>query len=246
MALTQIPFEQSTSEFELVPAGVHPCRCCIIADLGMVDSTQWGIKRKVYIAFELLGTQMQTDNRPFSVGRSMNVSLHEKATLRMSLESWRGKSYSQADIEEMGGQFDIKKLLGVPATLNIMHEEKEGFAGESARTFPVIQGIMPGPKDCPAMVSAPIFFDWDAPDTETVYNTLPEWLIKRMGSDPRKPINTAVPPGTVHAVVPSGPQLARDALEGSSRAATPAPVQPPAPPAADGPSFEDFDDDIPF
>ena len=246
MALTQIPFEQSNSEFELVPAGVHQCRCSIIADLGLVDSTQWGIKHKVYMAFELLGTRMETDDRPYSVGRSMNISMHEKATLRTSLESWRGAPYSAQDIQTMGGQFDIKRLLGRPATIQVMHAKGEGFAGQEPRTYPDIASIMPGRKDFPAMVSAPIFFDWYADDAETVYHTLPEWLIKRMGSDPRKPINTAVPPGTVHAVVPRGPQMARDALDGSSRAATPAPVQPPAPPAQDGPSFEDFDDDIPF
>ena len=57
------------------------------------------------------------DGRPFAVSKTYTASLFEAAALRKDLESWRGKSFTE---EELGG-FDISKLLGCTARIEVGH-----------------------------------------------------------------------------------------------------------------------------
>jgi hypothetical protein len=68
------------------------------------------------------------------VSKFYTLSLNEKANLRKDLESWRGKAFSDAEIEN---GFDIEKLIGANCYLNIAQNDK----GKS-----VISAINPLPK----------------------------------------------------------------------------------------------------
>ena len=72
------------------------------------------------------------DGKPFHVQKRYTLSLHEKAGLRKDLESWRGKPFSDTELQG----FDVENLLGVAAMLNIVHAVVQGS------TFANIASIM--------------------------------------------------------------------------------------------------------
>ena len=110
--------------FELTPAGTFIARCYRFIDLGSHEQKfqgeSKGMKRLVMVGFELPGELME-DGRPFSIHKRYTWSMHEKSAMRKDFESWRGAKFTDADFGE--GGFDTRNLLGVPATLTIVHSE---------------------------------------------------------------------------------------------------------------------------
>lgn len=117
--------------FEPPPAGTFIARCYRFIDLGSHEQNYLGeskgLKRLVLIGFEL-PTESVTEGdyagRPFTINKRYRWSTHEKANMRKDLESWRGRKFNDSDFGP--GGFNVKNLLGVPATLTIVHSEKEG------------------------------------------------------------------------------------------------------------------------
>lgn len=143
------------------PAGMHLARCFQLIDLGTQKKTYQGEDkgeaRKVRASFELLGGDNMEDGSPFTISKSWFLSLHEKASLRKDLESWRGRPFSK---EEEAG-FDVSKLVGAYCLLNIVQEQGEGgkdYTKISAIT-PLIKGMVK-----PAPVNPDFIFDLDNPD----------------------------------------------------------------------------------
>jgi hypothetical protein len=82
--------------------------------------------------------------KPYSLTKEFTLSLHEKATLRKFLESWRGKNFT----EDEAKSFDVTKLLGVPCMLSVIH--KTGGNGktyaEIASVSQVVKGMTVPPQ----------------------------------------------------------------------------------------------------
>lgn len=134
-------------DFIPCPAGVHQGVCVDVVDLGMVTSTfvddktgQPKIQHKADIVWQT--SEAMADGRPFLVKKRYTLSLHEKATLRHDLESWRGRPFSEIEAEG----FDVERLLGVNALLNVQHK-----AGSKGGTFANVVSLMPLPKNMPPM-----------------------------------------------------------------------------------------------
>jgi hypothetical protein len=101
--------------FKGIDPGVHNARCDLIADLGMQE-TKFGQKHKLYVHFAVPGMEAEDkDGRKFQmgIGQSFTASLSPKSNLRKALEAWRGKPFSDEEVEG----FDITKLLNAPATI---------------------------------------------------------------------------------------------------------------------------------
>lgn len=153
---------ESGSNFEKCPEGTHPARCYKLIDLGSQE-TEWQGKKKqshkILIQFEILGDERMSDDRPFLLSKRVTASLGEAAALRKMLESWRGKAFTADELRA----FDLTKLLGSYALVNVVHAEKNG------RTYANLAGIMPLPKGMPR--PEPIndlgHFDLACPDWET-------------------------------------------------------------------------------
>ena len=152
--------ENSSPDFQPAPAGVWPGRLFRLVDLGTVKGEYQGkptSSRKVLFSFELLDPEAVTeDGRPASVHRRFTLSLGKKAALRGFLEAWRGRPFTD---DELAG-FDLTKVMGVGALINITHEVRDG------RAYAQIQSISPPPKGytIPPAVNPPLIFDLDNPD----------------------------------------------------------------------------------
>jgi hypothetical protein len=120
------------------PSGQHSAVCVDIVDMGILE-VKFGkeapkSQHKIRIVWQV--EEVMADNRPFIVQRRYTLSLHEKATLRKDLESWRGKQFTAEELEG----FDLEVLLGIPCLLNVIQEKKDGS------TYANVASIMRLPK----------------------------------------------------------------------------------------------------
>ncbi len=190
------------SNYTPPPEGMHIARCYRLIDLGTQPKSYQGQAkgeaRKIMASWEILGDERMPDGKPFTISKSWFLSMHEKASLRKDLESWRGKSFTT----EEEHSFDVAKLLGAYCLLNIVQEP--GADGSPYTKIKAITPLIKGmPK--PEPVNVNFIFDADDPDMEaygkfsdkmkeTIANCR-EWRTKRAGG---RPATTATAPATVN------------------------------------------------
>ena len=143
----QLPKPGEGGSFELTPAGTFVAVCYRFIDRGTHTSEFMGdrkTRREVMITWEL-ADELMADGRPFSASKTYTWSMHEKATLRKDLESWRGKAFVDEDFEGANA-FNTKKLLGAPCMLTISHETKgdKTFA-KVVSIGKLLKGVQPPP-----------------------------------------------------------------------------------------------------
>jgi hypothetical protein len=168
-------------DFKPAPVGNHRGVCTMLVDLGnqRVQSQMYGesVKHQVYVAWELPDETISWTDKdgneksgPVRIGKTYTVSLHENANLRADLESWRGRAFTE---EEKAG-FDISKLLGAPALINIAHK-----AGNNGKTYANVTAVTPIPKSMekPTPANGTVIYDGDNLGS---FDTLPEWLQKKI------------------------------------------------------------------
>jgi hypothetical protein len=170
--------ENKPSNYVLIPAGNHLARCYGMIQIGTVIEESGIYKgkeaHKVRISWETphechdFGQGMQ----PFAIHKEFTLSMHEKATLRKMLESWRGKPFT----EEEAIAFDITKLLGKACMLQVVHK-----TSGSGNTYADISSIATLPKgfECPAQVNPTIelsFDNWN----QNLFDSLPDFLKEKI------------------------------------------------------------------
>lgn len=219
MSLT-VSEADSGASFKPCPAGTWPARCVQLVDLGTQESAfegQTKRARKVLLGFEICDPEARRDDgAPFTVAKRVTVSLHEKSALRAFVQAWRGRPFEPAELRA----FDLRKLLGVPCLLGIVHVVKDG------RTFANISSCMRLPKGMPAPAGelALTRFDLSDPDWVT-YELLPERIRQQ---------------------IEQSPEFQQAAAHRPQRVSIPAPAAPAPAAGAAGSGFDDMDNDIPF
>lgn len=132
------------TNFAPAPAGTHAAVCVDVVDLGVIES-KWNGKtltqHKIKIVWQI--EEDRDDGKPFQVSRRYTLSLHEKAGLRKDLESWRGRAFTD---EELQG-FDVETVIGVGCLLNVIHNVKDGS------TYANVAGVMKLPKNMTSLQS---------------------------------------------------------------------------------------------
>lgn len=147
------------SSFTPVPAGTHLGICFRVIDLGTQQTTFNGDTKtahKVLISWEI-PDEVMSDGRPFMISQSYTWSMHEKATLRKSLEAWRGVAFTDRDFGPNG--FDIKNIIGKACTLSVVHTAKNGSVYANVASIgKVMKGI-----SIPELANPPAYL-WLHPD----------------------------------------------------------------------------------
>ena len=165
--------------FELIEAGVHLGLCYGVIDLGTQKVTfqnEIKLQRKVRILFELPNLKKEfkagEGEKPFSISKEYTLSLDAKANLYKDLVSWRGKQFTEEELEG----FDISKLLGKPCQIQIIH--KQGKNGDYA-AIQSITPIMKGTDYPKQTVNAQVEFSVDE-FSKSKFESLPEYLRKKI------------------------------------------------------------------
>ena len=181
--------EDKGGNFERCPAGMHLARCYRIVDLGTQKSEYMGQVKylhKIMLGWEIHGMhddgtpiKMQ-DGRPFGIFKNYTLSWSEKANLRLDLQSWRGKPFTQEEMRK----FDLKNVLGAWCMLNII--ERPGKS--DGKMYTNVDGVTPVPamikqNGLPTAVNKNELFKIDEPDME-MFNGFSDNLKAKISSSP--------------------------------------------------------------
>lgn len=180
--------EDKGGNFERCPSGMHLARCYRIVDLGTQKSEYMGQTKylhKVMLGWEIHGMhdngtpiKMQ-DGRPFAIFKNYTLSWSEKANLRLDLQSWRGKPFSQEEMRK----FDLKNVLGAWCMLNVIERP-----GQDGKTYTNVAGVTPVPamikqNGLPQAVNKDELFNIAEPNME-MYNAFSDNLKAKIASSP--------------------------------------------------------------
>lgn len=150
-------------DFEIVPEGTHIARCVRIVDLGMQPGGKDfpEPKKTVMFTFEIPAEMrlINGEERPALISRRFTASLHEKATLRKFLETWRGRKFTK---DELAG-FELRKVLGQPCMLTVVHSDNAGkhYANVQAAA------AMPRGSMAPAQMETAVYYEIEQGQDET-------------------------------------------------------------------------------
>lgn len=165
-------------DYEQPPVGTTVGRCVKIIDIGTQRGEYQGkatARRQNIIGWELpneLMTEGDYAGKPFTVSKFYTASLGEKANLRKDLENWRGRAFTEQELQG----FDAKNILGKACMLSLTANEKGKVK---------VTGVMALPKGMtvPDQVSPTVFFSLDEFDPQ-VFESLSDGIKKMIMASP--------------------------------------------------------------
>lgn len=167
-------------DFKIAPQGQYAAVCYRVIDFGhQYNATYDKWHHKVLIGWELHGenlvgdgTAYMEDGKPFITDATFTLSLAENSNLRPLLEGWRGRPFTD---EELDG-FDISKLIGVSCMLTIQHD-----VSKQGKTFANVKQASPLLKSLekPTVINPTVLFEID-PWNQKDFEALPEWMREKI------------------------------------------------------------------
>ena len=132
--------KQKGNDIDPIPAGFYPAICVGVYDLGNQYS-EWYKKttHKVTIVWEVPGQRIdleidgKMENLPRHISNRYTVSLGKKSNLRKMLVGWRGKQFTDDELEG----FDLKNILSINCQIQIIHDDN-GYAN--------VENVLPASK----------------------------------------------------------------------------------------------------
>ena len=126
-------FGSATKKRELIPEGQYDAICYGVIELGThTRVSKFGTKTnpEIMLMFEIPELEItyekdgQEVTAPRVINQKFNQFMADKANLRKFLEAWRGKSFTDDDINS----FTPDKVLGVGCQLSIEHSADGNYA----------------------------------------------------------------------------------------------------------------------
>lgn len=181
--------EDTGGSFERCPPGLHLARCYRIIDLGTQKTEYMGqpkLQHKITIFWEIHGTKEDgtplrlADGRPFSIFKNYTLSWSEKANLRLDLQSWRGRPFTQEEVR----RFDLTNVLDAWCMLNII--ERPAKTGN--KVYSNVESVTPVPSiikqsGLPAQVNKGEIFNLNEPDF-ALFETFSDSLKAKIQASP--------------------------------------------------------------
>ena len=111
-------------DFKPAPEGTWPAVCVDVVDLGIVQpkNPTYKPQHRIQLRWVLDAEPANGDGRPPMIVRSFGLSLNEKSNLRPFLEAWRGRAFTEAELEG----FDVETILGANCQLQVLHRRDNG------------------------------------------------------------------------------------------------------------------------
>ena len=138
--------KDSGGGFDTIAEGVYHAVCIGVYDLG-TQCYEYNSKQieshKVVITWELPDETIEIDGEdmPRNISKEYTHTLNKKADLCKHLEPWRGKKFTEKELEG----FNIEKLLTANCQLSIVHTFKKKDARKE-NPWADVGGIMALPK----------------------------------------------------------------------------------------------------
>ena len=180
--------EDTGGNFERCPPGMHLARCYRIVDLGTQKSEYMGEVKylhKIMLGWEIHGSDengkalKMNDGRPFAIFKNYTLAWSEKANLRIDLQAWRGKAFTQEEMRK----FDLQNILGAWCMLNIIERQ-----GQNGNTYSNVSSVTPVPSvikqsGLPQAINKNEMFNLQKPDM-AIFETFSENLKTKITSSP--------------------------------------------------------------
>lgn len=167
----QIPTQNTA---ELLSAGAKPGVMEGMAYLGLQQKNFLSGPKTIHeLWFRFVfPTVLKSDGRPFSIDRTITLSLHEMSALRPLLEGWFGRQLTPSEITDI----DLFDLLGRSALVNVVHNKSN-----DGRVFANIASLseLPAEIETPVLNTEPIKFDLGAWDP-VAFDRLPRWVQEKI------------------------------------------------------------------
>lgn len=177
---------KAKADFTPAPQGTHVAICVQAIDLGTQFSKFYQkAAKKVLLGWEL-SNEPGTDGKPLLVWKRYTASLSKNSTLRAHLEAWRGRKFTQAELEG----FELKNVLGAPCMVTIAHEDRDG------QTYGQVTAVTALPKGTtkPTVIANLVTFDLDKWD-DGVFQTFSDNLKKTIMESAEMQERSATPVG---------------------------------------------------
>lgn len=162
--------QKATTNIEPVSEGTHLGVCYMLVDLGLqFNETFKNSSKKVLIGWELPDEKITLEDGEHNrvISKRYTASLNESANLRQDLEAWRGRAFTDKELEA----FDLRNIVGTSCLINVVHRESGG------KKYANVQNIMALPKGMEKgkPSETPVIFDLDKDPVQAV-ETLPDWI----------------------------------------------------------------------
>ena len=170
-------------DFDPVPAVMQHAVCYAVIDIGIQPQNNplFKPKAKVVFIWELPYVKIKIKKEwtpgqppfekelPRAISETFTLSLSEKSNLLPFLQSWRGKAFTEAQLNG----FDVRTVAGANCLLNIIHETKNGKTYANIATavplMPTMTKLVP--------VNPIIKFSLDDyPAEVTIPAAIPDWI----------------------------------------------------------------------
>lgn len=162
-------------DYPPIPEGVHHAICYGIWDIGTHFIERFSKDaHQCIIAWELPEERITIEDKdlPRAASKKFTVSLHEKAELRKYLELWRGKAFTESELEG----FDVKAILGANCFLQIIHKKKDN------KTFANVVGVTPIPKGTAKRQAENTLKFFSFEDGSNIPEGTPDWISDQIKS----------------------------------------------------------------
>lgn len=160
-------------------AGTYISVCVGIVDLGEQYSEKFKkYSDKVLVIWEIPSQTIEVDGelKPRWLSKDFASSLNEKSNLCKFLVPWRGRAFSEEELDESGAGFDLKTMLGTGCMLSVTIGKRDD--GSEYNAIAASVGLPDG-IPVPTTATELIAFDTDAWD-DKVFESLPEWVRDRI------------------------------------------------------------------
>jgi hypothetical protein len=137
--------------------------CYGVVDIGTQPAFgKFPARRKVVILFEFPDHRIelpdkQNDGKMLNLPRALSIketcTLASKGNLRPLLEGWRGRTFTEKELEG----FDLKNVIGANALINVIHTKKED---KTYANIGSISPLMTGNKKR-TQENPPLYFSFD-------------------------------------------------------------------------------------
>ncbi len=150
-----------------LPQGIHSATCIGVIDIG-TQKSMYNFSKKVVLLWEVY-----VNNKVKIFSREYIWSYHEKSTLRLHLESWRGGSFTKNELSN----FELCNVLGIPCKLEIRKNNKGLKCVTNIYRFPKNE-------DVPILKSKLILFDLNNDKTYASLDYVPTYIIEKVKQSP--------------------------------------------------------------
>jgi hypothetical protein len=173
--------DKGGSDIAPCPTGMHHGICYGVVDVGTQPAYgRFPARRKVVLLFEFPDIRIELPdkqdpkkklNLPRALSIKETLTLASKGNLRPILEGWRGRAFTEQELEG----FDLAKVIGANALINVIHETKADKTYANIKSVnPLPAGMAKKKAETPAL-----YFSFDDIKKGTSFQlpeNMPQWL----------------------------------------------------------------------